>query len=81
MKNWPFKDVLEKRIESAKEIVLKFRLPIDNSKTHQVDDVILINSAISCESCHKMSNEDLTTYKIFDWKKYKDQKNVYWMNK
>jgi tetratricopeptide (TPR) repeat protein len=80
-KNWPFKDVLEKRIESAKENILKFRLPIDNSKTHQVDDVILINSSISCVSCHKMSNEDLTTYKNFDWKKYKDQKNVYWMNK
>ena len=79
--NWPFKDVLGKRIESAKDNVIKFRLPIDNRKTYLVDDVMLINSSISCMSCHKMSNEDLFTYKDFDWEKYKEKKNVYGVNK
>lgn len=79
--NWPFKTVLEKRIESAEKNVEKFRLPIDNIKSYQVDDVMLINSSISCISCHKMSNKDLTVYQNFDWKKFKEDKNVYWMKK
>lgn len=79
--SWPFKSILEKRIKSAEDNVEKFRRPIENSKSYHVDDVMLINSSISCVSCHKMSNEDLVTYKSFDWKKYKEEKNLYWMNK
>lgn len=79
--SWPYKHVLEKRIRSAKNNVEKFRLPIDNTRKYNVDDVMLINSSISCVSCHKMSDRDLDTYKRFDWEKYKEEKNVYWMNK
>ena len=79
--NWSFKSVLEKRIESAEDNVEKFRLPIDNRKSYDVSDVMLINSSISCVSCHKMSSNDYSIYKNFDWKKYKNEKNVYWMNK
>jgi|TARA_B110000093_G_scaffold48195_1_gene51509 tetratricopeptide (TPR) repeat protein len=79
--NWTYKGVLEKRIKSAKNNVDKFRLPIDNAKKYKVDDVMLINSSISCMSCHKKSNQDLTAYGNFDWKKYKEEKNIYWMKK
>ena len=79
--SWPFKSVLEKRIKSAKENVEKFRLPIKNEKTYQIDDVMLINSSISCMACHKMSNQDLNIYQNFDRNKYNLEKNINWMNK
>lgn len=78
---WPFKSVLEKRIISAEENVEKFRLPIGDDTEYHVDDVMLINSSISCVACHKMSSQDLATYRNFDWKKYKGENNIYWMNK
>lgn len=79
--SWPYKDFLERRITAAKSNVEKFRMPIDNSKKYKDDDVMLINSSISCMACHKMSKEDHVVYKDFDWMKYKAEKNVYWLNR
>ena len=32
-------------------------------------------------SCHKMSEEDKLIYKDFDWDKYKEEFNIYGLNK
>ena len=42
--------------------------------------ILLINSSISCMSCHKMSEEDKLIYKDFDWDKYKEEFNIYGLN-
>ena len=77
---WPFQSVLENRIKHAEINVAKFREPLDRSKQYAVDDVMLINSSISCMSCHKQSSQDETYYKSFDWQNYKLKNNVYWLN-
>ncbi len=79
--NWVYKEVLEKRIISAEENVAKFRQAINNNIKSTIDDVMLINSSISCISCHKMSEADKVIYKDFDWNSYKESSNVYWLEK
>jgi len=79
--NWTYKEVLERRIKNAKENVDKFRKPVDNQTKHNIDDVMLIHSSISCMSCHKMSDNDLNTYKNVDWTDYKTKNNIYWLEK
>lgn len=74
---WEYKNILEKRIINAQINVEKFRTEIDRSKKYSVDDILLINSAISCMSCHKMSQEDQIIYKDFDWEKYTNELEVY----
>lgn len=77
---WPFQSVLEKRIAAAEENVLKFRLP-SNDKNNHIDDVMLVNSSISCMACHKMSDNDFKKYQNFDWSKFKREENIFWLNK
>lgn len=79
--SWPFKSLLENRIIAAEENVIKFRLPIDDSKKNEIDDVMLVNSSISCISCHKMSEQDVKHFESFDWNQYKNENNIYGLTK
>jgi hypothetical protein len=79
--SWDYKETLEKRIENAETNVTKFRQPLVNGKKYSVDNVLLINSSISCMSCHKKSNQDMEFYKDFKWNDYKRNSNIYWLNK
>ena len=65
--SWPFKDVLERRIQSAEQNIKKFRIPVDNQVKNSVDNVILINSSIACMACHQKSKKDYER----DYKRYK----------
>ncbi|MGV3538788.1 MAG: tetratricopeptide repeat protein [Rufibacter sp.] len=46
---WPYKEVLEKRIKNAKENVVHFNQPVlgDDDRT------IMVNSSFSCTGCHQ----------------------------
>lgn len=79
--NWIYKSVLEKRITSAEENVKKFSQPEKSEIIDPINDVMLINSSISCMACHKMSTGDKEMYKDFDWNNYKDISNIYWLKK
>ena len=67
--SWPFKDVLDKRIESAAQNVTKFQAPLNNRVRNSVDNVMLINSSIACMACHQKSKKDYEKnykrYKLF----------------
>ena len=78
--NWEFKEVLERRISNASVNVNKFREEFDRSEKKSIDDVILLNTSISCMSCHKMSDKDQKYYEDFDWEKYKEDFNIYNLN-
>ena len=77
---WDFKETLEKRIVNAEKNVNNFRKKLDRAEKNEEDNVMLINSSISCVSCHKMSEEDKLIYKDFDWDKYKEEFNIYGLN-
>ena len=77
---WDFKETLEKRIVNAEKNVNNFRKKLDRAEKNELDNVMLINSSISCMSCHKMSDEDKLIYKDFDWDKYKEEFNIYGLN-
>ena len=77
---WDFKETLEKRIVNAEKNVNNFRKKLDRAEKNELDNVMLINSSISCMSCHKMSEEDKLIYKDFNWDKYKEEFNIYGLN-
>ncbi len=75
--SWPFKALLEHRIENAEINVEKFRRTIENGENVKDEDVMLISSSISCMACHQMSPKDQQQYKGFDWKAYQKKMKVY----
>lgn len=79
--SWDYKKILEKRIENAESNVTKFRQPLEYRKKYSIDDVMLINSSISCLSCNNKSSSDMEFYKDFEWDDYKRNSNIYWLNK
>lgn len=75
-KSWPFKEVLEKRIQNAERNTRIF-----NDNTQQgVDNVIIGNSGYNCSSCHQMSNADENQFKNFNWVKYFKERDIYSIN-
>lgn len=77
--SWDYHELLETRILNAKENVNKFRAPLDNTKIYHDNDVMFINTSISCMGCHKKSAKDLQYYEKVDWPSYREQKNVYFL--
>lgn len=56
--SWAFKEVLENRIVNAKANVEFFRKEIPRSQKPKIEKTMLIQSGISCRSCHQMSKAD-----------------------
>ena len=72
--NWDYKEVLENRIRNAEKNVELFRKEIANGEKVNVDQAIMINTSISCRTCHQMSKKEFDTkYAGFDQKSYLDQ--------
>ncbi|PHN02979.1 hypothetical protein [Flavilitoribacter nigricans] len=72
--NWPYRDVLEKRILNAQQNVDLFRKETAKGKIAGMDTAIMIQTAIACRACHQMSPQDRNiTYNNFDRKKYLDK--------
>ena len=71
---WDYKEVLENRIRNAEKNVELFRKEIANGEKVNVDQAIMINTSISCRTCHQMSKKEFDTkYAGFDQKSYLDQ--------
>ena len=70
---WVFKDVLEKRILNAEKNTTVFLAK--NQKG--IDNVIINNSGNLCMSCHKMSKEDFSMYKNYNWQDYFKSNDIY----
>ena len=69
--NWDYKEILEKRIQNARQNEVFFRMEIPKGKQVAIDETILVQSPIACMACHKMSKKDLETkYQKFIPKKY-----------
>ena len=73
---WPFKDVLEKRIKESQQNVALFNKPVDeiNLKNQKV---IMLNSAMACTGCHQMGKNE---FKDFEHKGI-DIDKYYFLNK
>ncbi|MCB0640161.1 MAG: hypothetical protein KDC44_00915, partial [Phaeodactylibacter sp.] len=72
--NWPYRDVLERRIRDAQLNVGLFRQPIVQGTIVGLDAAVMVQTSIACRACHQMSPQDLnSTYATFDRKKYLDQ--------
>jgi tetratricopeptide (TPR) repeat protein len=56
--SWAFKEVLENRIVNAKANVEFFRKEIPGNQKPEIDKAMLIQTSISCRSCHQMSKTD-----------------------
>lgn len=56
--SWDYKDVLENRITNAKANVEFFRKEIPRSQKPEIGKAMLIQTEISCRSCHQMSKTD-----------------------
>ena len=54
---WMYKDVLEKRISEVQNNSIDFNKKVDETNLHN-QKVIMLNSAISCMSCHQMSKNE-----------------------
>ncbi|MFK7923105.1 MAG: tetratricopeptide repeat protein [Bacteroidia bacterium] len=59
--SWPYKSVLEARIEKLASNYPQFNQPLDELNLNQ-QKVVLFNSRYSCVSCHQMSSQDLQRY-------------------
>lgn len=55
--DWPFKTVLEQRIDEANQNVAHFNQPLDEPNLND-QKVILFNSKHACVSCHQMGSND-----------------------
>ena len=53
---WPYKSVLEKRIQNAQQNVTAFNQPIDNATLSADQKLIMFNSQFSCMACHQQQN-------------------------
>jgi tetratricopeptide (TPR) repeat protein len=56
--SWDYKDVLESRIMNAEANVELFRKVIPRSQKAEIGKAMLIQTEISCRSCHQMSKAD-----------------------
>lgn len=56
--SWDYKDVLESRIMNAEANVELFRKEIPNNQKSEIGKTILVQTGISCRSCHQMSEKD-----------------------
>lgn len=71
---WPYRDVLERRIQHAQANMARFRKEVDNGDIIGLDDAVMAQTAIACRACHQMSAQDLDiTYRTFDRKAYLDK--------
>lgn len=55
--NWPYRDVLENRINNIQKNATDFNKPIDNMNIKS-QNVIMFNSRIACTGCHQMGKEE-----------------------
>lgn len=54
--SWPYRSVLEQRIQNAKENVAAFNQPIDNAALQPIEQkIIMFNSQFACMACHQHS--------------------------
>ena len=58
---WIYKDVLEDRIQHAKEYTEAFNQPLREADLHN-QTVLMVNSKFSCMGCHGMSREEQATF-------------------
>lgn len=56
--SWNYKDILEKRIINAKANVEFFRKEIPRNQKSEIGKTMLVQTKISCRSCHQMSKVD-----------------------
>ena len=56
--SWDYKDVLERRIINAEANVELFRKENPSSQESEIGKTILVQTGISCRSCHQMSKTD-----------------------
>lgn len=72
---WAYKDLLETRINKAKQNVTDFNLPVDELNLKN-QNVIMFNSKVACMSCHQMSKSEFQYYgnKELDEKYYLGKK-------
>ncbi len=75
--SWDFKELLQKRIDSAQVNVQKFREPVLAGQNYADEDIMMIHSSVSCMACHQMSDADKANYADFDWERYKKEYKVY----
>jgi len=72
---WDYQDVLERRITHAKQNVKRFSAIAKPGEMITVDDAIMVQSGISCRSCHQMSTVDRAkTFAGYDETKLLDKK-------
>lgn len=72
--NWPYRNVLETRIQHAEENVKKFRNAAKSNEILGLDDAVMVQTGMSCRACHQMSPSELiTTYDKFDPEEYLDK--------
>jgi tetratricopeptide (TPR) repeat protein len=72
--NWPYRDVLERRIRNAQQNVDHFRKPVGKGEIAGLETAVMLQTAMACRACHQMSPRDLNmTYSTFDRKKYLDK--------
>ncbi len=60
--SWDYKDILENRIINAKANVEMFRMEIPQGQKTEIENTLLIQTKISCRSCHQMSIPDVKTF-------------------
>ena len=77
--DWPFHNILESRISNAKQNVMKFRQSIQRDKVYNDQDVMMVNTSISCMACHQMSTDEQLKYSNFDIDKYLNERNAYFL--
>lgn len=56
--SWDYKDILENRIINAKANVELFRKEIPRNQKSEIGKAMLVQTKISCRSCHQMSTTD-----------------------
>ena len=73
--NWDFKEFREHRIANVKTNVALFRKPILRNERPGINETILVQTGISCRSCHQMSKTDITgSFSEYDKRKLLDMK-------
>ncbi len=56
--SWDYKNVLENRIINARANVESFRKKTSRGQKSEIDKTMLVQTRISCRSCHQMSETD-----------------------
>ncbi|CAM1367659.1 conserved hypothetical protein [Tenacibaculum litopenaei] len=73
---WPFREVLEKRINNAQKNTRNFIIKTIDSSTNNTETTLLINTKISCVVCHQHSKKDSINYAEFNWNRFKHYSNL-----